>query len=112
MKLLYSNLPKSIETSDADPMEVDETENKWLPDFVEMVLCISEKASSRMKSRSAVTYGTRTLPFDINAYAEVCKILKSELNSKIDPLKLNLDAVVFTAVSGKQCVADAIVRTP
>lgn len=72
MKLLYSNLPKSIETSDADSMEVDETaENKWLPDFVEMVLCISEKASSRMKSRSAVTYGTRTLPLDINAYAEV-----------------------------------------
>lgn len=92
MKLLYSNLPKSIETFDADSMEVDETENKWLPDFVEMVLCISEKASSRMKSRSAVTYGTRTLPFDINAYAEVYKILKSELNSilrKLTFFKLN-----------------------
>ena len=70
MKLLYSNLPKSIETSDADAMEVDGTD-KWLPDFVEMVLCISEKASARMKSRSAVTYGTRTLPFDVNAYSEV-----------------------------------------
>ena len=63
MKLLYSNLPKSIETFDGT--------DKWLPDFVEMVLCISEKASARMKSRSAVTYGTRTLPFDVNAYSEV-----------------------------------------
>lgn len=57
-------------TTDADAMEVDRTE-KWLPDFVDMVLCISEKASSRMKSRNAVTYGSRTLPFDIAAYAEV-----------------------------------------
>ncbi len=72
IKFIYSYLPKSIETNDADSMEGDfETENKRLPDFVEMVLCISEKASSRMKSRSAVTYGTHILPFDINVYAEV-----------------------------------------
>ena len=79
MKLLYANLPKTIETvssSDESSMEVDpSTEEaaivKWLPDFVEMVLCISQRASSRMKSRNAVTYGTRTLPFDIVAYSEV-----------------------------------------
>ena len=83
MKLLYSNLPKSMETCDADCMEVDD--KCWLPDFVDMVLCISEKASARMKSRSAVTYGTRTLPFDVNAYAEVSLeimyTLKIDLNS-------------------------------
>lgn len=70
MKLLYSNLPKSAETYDTESMEVDQNE-KWLPDFIEMVLCISEKASTRMKSRSAVTYGTRTLPFELAAYSEV-----------------------------------------
>lgn len=59
-----------MEITDSESMEVDRNE-KLLPDFVEMVLCISEKASARMKSRSAVTYGTRTLPFDVVAYSEV-----------------------------------------
>ncbi|KAK4005791.1 hypothetical protein OUZ56_010915 [Daphnia magna] len=75
MKLLYSNLPKSAETYDTESMEVDQNE-KWLPDFVEMVLCISEKASTRMKSRSAVTYGTRTLPFELAAYSEMLSYLR------------------------------------
>jgi hypothetical protein len=69
MKLLYSNLPKSIETSDADAMEIDGTE-KWLHDFIEMLLYILPLA--RMKSRSAVTNRTLTLPeFQLNVYSEV-----------------------------------------
>ena len=48
-----------------------EEDTKLLPDFVEMVRCIAQKAFSRMKSRSAVTYGTKTLPFDVVAFAEV-----------------------------------------
>ena len=59
-----------MEASDPEAMEVDKTE-KMLPDFVEMVRCISEKASTRLKSQKAITYGSRTLPFDAVAYAEV-----------------------------------------
>lgn len=81
MKLLYANLAKATETSSSSPavdaaaMDVAdqaETAVKLLPDFVDMVRCISERASARIKSRSAVTYGSRTLPFDIVAYSEVC----------------------------------------
>lgn len=74
LKLLYSNLPKSIDPPDADSMDVDRTE-KWLPDFVDMVRCIAEKASARVKSRNAVTYGSRTLPFEIAAYSEVLNLV-------------------------------------
>ena len=61
--MLYAGLPKSSAETIQD--------EKWLPDFVEMVQCVSQKASARLKSRSAVTYGTKTLPFDVVAYAEV-----------------------------------------
>lgn len=70
MKLLYANLPKTAEMVDSEESAM-EVETKLLPDFVDMVRCIAEKSSSRMKSRSAVTYGTRTLPFDVTAFAEV-----------------------------------------
>ena len=50
-------------------MEVDGTE-KWLPDLIEMLLYILPLA--RMKSLSAVTNRTLTLPeFQLNAYSEV-----------------------------------------
>lgn len=69
LKLLYANLPK---TSDAKPdaMETDHPVQS-LPDFVAMVQCVADKAASRVKSRNAVTYGARTLPFDVAAYAQV-----------------------------------------
>ncbi len=70
LKLLYANLPK---TSDSKPDAMETEAASSLPDFVAMVHCISDKASSRIKSRSAVTYGTKTLPFDVVAYAEVKK---------------------------------------
>ena len=50
-------------------MEVDGTE-KLLPDLIEMLLYILPLA--RMKSLSAVTNRTLTLPeFQLNAYSEV-----------------------------------------
>ena len=72
-KLLYSSLPKTSEreATDGDADAMDATAEQLVPGFVDMVSCIFEKASLRVKSRSAVTYGTRTLPFDIIAYAEV-----------------------------------------
>lgn len=67
--MLYANLPKTSESKPADAMETDPVQ--VLPDFVAMVQCIADKAASRIKSRNAVTYGTRTMPFDVVAYAEV-----------------------------------------
>ena len=78
-KLLYSNLPKTADRDAADAADaadavdavVDADAKQLVPPFVDMVKCIFEKASLRMKSTNAVTYGTRTLPFDVVAYAEV-----------------------------------------
>lgn len=80
IKLLYANLPKSADMVESSPNQEEgamEIDTKLLPDFIEMVRCISEKASSRMKSRSAVTYGTKTLPFDVVAFAEVRVLAES-----------------------------------
>ena len=76
-KLLYNHLPKN-DDRDSDKMEVES--EQYLPDFIQMVLCIAEKGSSRLKSRNAVTYGTRTLPFDTVAFSEVsCSYIKGSL---------------------------------
>merc|ERR1740128_410581 len=77
-KLLYSSLPKTSEreATDGDADAMDATAEQLVPGFVDMVSCIFEKASLRVKSRSAVTYGTRTLPFDIIAYAEMLTYLR------------------------------------
>ena len=73
IKQLYANLPKSADVVDSSPnqeesaMQVDGI--KLLSDFVEMVRCIAIKASFRIKSPSVVTYGTKTLPFDVVDFA-------------------------------------------
>ena len=81
-------------------MEVDGT--KLLPDFVEMVRCIAEKASSRMKSRSAVTYGTKTLPFDVVAFAEVEFYLNQLFKNVFICVRSHLDAFLLATVLGQQ----------
>ena len=76
-KLLYANLPKTAERDAADASDAADAQ-PLVPGFVDMVTCIFERASLRMKSTNAVTYGTRTLPFDVVAYAEVLFTLLSE----------------------------------
>lgn len=74
LKLLYAGLPK---TSDSRPDATETETAPSLPDFAAMVRCVADKASSRVKSRSAVTYGAKVLPFDVAAYAEVLRQIES-----------------------------------
>jgi hypothetical protein len=67
--LLYANLPKT--SADGLAAQTDSAPVQLLPDFVDMVTCVSDRAQTRLKSRYAVTYGSKTLPFDINAFTEV-----------------------------------------
>lgn len=102
-KLLYSNLPKTAErdATDAGSNAVDgaDARQQLVPGFIEMVTCIFEKASLRMKSANAVTYGTRTLPFDVVAYAEVSHeiILKivPNIRKNLPKKSLTLDGTFF-----------------
>ena len=77
-KLLYSSLPKTdeklYEHNEDDPsmdIEGGGLVERSLPDFSEMVIYLSQKASARLKSRNAITYGTKILPFDVISYSEV-----------------------------------------
>ena len=62
-----------------------------LPDFVDIVVCLADRAAARLKSRDAVTYGTKTLPFDVNAYTEVGPVWPKKICTKANgPRNLSL----------------------